>query len=124
MQEDLWATITGTEIKMQLEGEHDRNNLERGKTDEDLIQPIRKSSWKRVESTEVMKCHGVESKLQKRKLADIDYDDYNTEESRDDATKKRCDGKDLINEVETNLSVDNPTQNRSAAAKRQADRTQ
>ncbi|PPD79667.1 hypothetical protein GOBAR_DD23405 [Gossypium barbadense] len=44
VQEDSWATITGTETRMQQEGEHDRNKSERSKIDEELIKPVRKSS--------------------------------------------------------------------------------
>ncbi|PPD66772.1 hypothetical protein GOBAR_DD36352 [Gossypium barbadense] len=104
LQKEVWAIITGTEIRKQLEGEQDRNISGKDKTDEELLQPIKKSSWMRVKPLEPMECHGVESKLQKRKLTDVDYDDYITEESRDKATKrKRCEGKKLLHEVETNM---------------------
>ncbi|MBA0876616.1 hypothetical protein Goshw_016057 [Gossypium schwendimanii] len=125
VQEDSWVTITEKETGTQKEGEINGNNSARGKTEEDLIKPVRKISWKTGESVGVMKYHEAESKLQKRKLTEIEYDDYNTKETREDAAKKRrCDGQTLINEAETNLLIENPTQNRSAAAKRQADRTQ
>ncbi|MFQ6622534.1 hypothetical protein Gotur_003108, partial [Gossypium turneri] len=38
---------------------------------EELLQPIKKSSWRRLKPSEPMECHGAESKLQKRKLTDI-----------------------------------------------------
>ncbi|MBA0703164.1 hypothetical protein Goari_022513 [Gossypium aridum] len=93
VQEDSWLTATGTGIKMQKEGEIDEKKTERSKTDEDILKPI-------------------------------DYNDYGAEETQEDVSKRmRYGGQDLINEAETNFSVDNPNQNRSAAAKRQADRT-
>ncbi|MBA0635861.1 hypothetical protein Godav_029537, partial [Gossypium davidsonii] len=83
-----------------------------------------KANWKRIEPMGVMRHHEAESKLQKRKLAEIIYDDYGIKETREDITKRmRYGGQDLINEAETN-SIENPNQNRSAATKRQADLTQ
>ncbi|MFQ6668327.1 hypothetical protein Gotur_034011 [Gossypium turneri] len=66
VQEDSWLTATGTGIKMQNEGEIDEKKTERSKTDEDILKPVRKSSWKRIELAGVMKYYGAESKLQKK----------------------------------------------------------
>ncbi|KAK8261679.1 hypothetical protein V6Z11_D13G204700 [Gossypium hirsutum] len=63
LQKEVWAIITGTEIRKQLEGEQDRNISGKDKTDEELLQPIKKSNWRRVKPLEPMECHGVESKL-------------------------------------------------------------
>ncbi|PPD90934.1 hypothetical protein GOBAR_DD12137 [Gossypium barbadense] len=68
VQEDSWLTATGTGIKMQKEGEIDEKNRERSKTDEDILKPVKKSSWKRIEPAGVIKYYRAESKLQKRKL--------------------------------------------------------
>ncbi|MBA0878137.1 hypothetical protein Goshw_017310 [Gossypium schwendimanii] len=87
VQEDSWLTATETGIKMQKEGEIDEKKTERSKTDEDILKPVRKSSWKKIELA-VMKYYGAESKLQKKKLAEIEYDDYGTEETREDAAKR------------------------------------
>ncbi|KAA3476756.1 hypothetical protein EPI10_010704 [Gossypium australe] len=84
-----------------------------------------KSSWKRIGSAKVINDYGEESKLRKRKLTDIEADDCGIEELREDIAKRmRYGGQDFKNESGTNLSVENPNQNRSAAAKRQADRMQ
>ncbi|PPD95913.1 hypothetical protein GOBAR_DD07058 [Gossypium barbadense] len=121
VQEDSWLTATGTGIKMQKEGEIDEKKTERSKTNEDILKPVRKSSWKRIELAGVMKYYGAESKLQKKKLAEIEYDDYGIEETREDAAKRmRYGGQDLINEAETNLLINfdgayNESQNRSAS---------
>ncbi|MBA0754055.1 hypothetical protein Gogos_020329, partial [Gossypium gossypioides] len=118
VQKDSWLTATGTGIKMQQEGEIDEKKIERSKTDEYILKPVRKSNWKRIKPAGVMKYYGAESKLQKMKLVEIEYDDYGTEEIREDVAKRmRYDRQDLINKAETNLSVGNPNQNRSAAAK-------
>ncbi|PPD99600.1 hypothetical protein GOBAR_DD03365 [Gossypium barbadense] len=63
LQKEVWATITETEGREPMEGEQDRNNSEENKTDEELLQPIKKSSWRRVKPSEPMECHGAESKL-------------------------------------------------------------
>ncbi|MBA0700539.1 hypothetical protein Goari_027022 [Gossypium aridum] len=63
VQEDSWVTITENETGKQKEGEIKRNNSARGKTEEDLIKPVGKISWKIVESVGVMKYHEAESKL-------------------------------------------------------------
>ncbi|PPD96116.1 hypothetical protein GOBAR_DD06853 [Gossypium barbadense] len=63
LQKEVWTTITETEGREPMEGEQDRNNSEENKTDEELLQPIKKSSWRRVKPSEPMECHGAESKL-------------------------------------------------------------
>ncbi|PPD89404.1 hypothetical protein GOBAR_DD13655 [Gossypium barbadense] len=63
VQEDSWLTATGTGIKMQKEGEIDEKKTERSKTDEAILKLVRKSSWKRIEPTGLMKYYGAESKL-------------------------------------------------------------
>ncbi|MBA0670335.1 hypothetical protein Goklo_024002 [Gossypium klotzschianum] len=123
LQKDVWATIAETERREPMEGEQDRINSKENKTDEELLQPIKKSSWRRLKPSEPMECHDAESKLQKRKLADIVKS--NTEEARGETIKrKRLEGEELIHEVEINMPVENLNQYRSAAARRQADRMQ
>ncbi|MFQ6655474.1 hypothetical protein Gotur_026010 [Gossypium turneri] len=125
VQDDSRLTVAEKVIKMQKEGEIVGKKTGRNNTDEDMLKPIRKSSWKRIESAKVMKYYGAESKPKKRKLAEIEDDDYGIEEIREDAAKRmRHDGQDLISKAETNLSVENPNQNRPAATKRQANQTQ
>ncbi|MBA0880339.1 hypothetical protein Goshw_004512 [Gossypium schwendimanii] len=93
VQEDSWVKITAQETKTQNMCEVDGNKSERGRTVEDSVKPARKSSWKRAEPAEVMNYHGTESKLQKRKLTEIEYADYNIKETREGADKRRqCDG--------------------------------
>ncbi|MBA0729945.1 hypothetical protein Golax_020301 [Gossypium laxum] len=124
-QEDSWVTTLGAGIEIQKEGEINEEKIENSKADEDILKPVRKASWRRIEPMGVMRHYEVESKLQKMKLAEILYDDYGTKETREDTTKRmRYDGQDLINEVETSSLTEVPNQNKLAAAKRQADRTQ
>ncbi|MFQ6655475.1 hypothetical protein Gotur_026010, partial [Gossypium turneri] len=71
VQDDSRLTVAEKVIKMQKEGEIVGKKTGRNNTDEDMLKPIRKSSWKRIESAKVMKYYGAESKPKKRKLAEI-----------------------------------------------------
>ncbi|MBA0633718.1 hypothetical protein Godav_025597 [Gossypium davidsonii] len=124
-QEDSWVTTLGAGIEIQKEGEINEEKTENNKVDKDILKPVRKASWRRIEPMGVMRHYEAESKLQKRKLAKILYDDFGTKETREDTTKRiRYDGQDLINKAETSSLTEVPNQNKSAAAKKQGDRTQ
>ncbi|MBA0877085.1 hypothetical protein Goshw_022817 [Gossypium schwendimanii] len=124
-EEDLETVMEEAGIEIQKEGEINEEKIENSKADEDILKPVRKASWRRIEPMGVMRHYEAESKLQKRKLTEILYDDYGTKETREDTTKRmRYDGQDIINEVETSSLTEVPNQNKSVAAKRQADQTQ
>ncbi|KAH1082921.1 hypothetical protein J1N35_022682 [Gossypium stocksii] len=60
----------------------DKNATGRNYKKEDLLKPTRKSSWKRFDSMKGINCYDEESKLGKRKLAEIEFDDNATETLR------------------------------------------
>ncbi|KAK5774958.1 hypothetical protein PVK06_042822 [Gossypium arboreum] len=101
VQDDSRLIAAEKMIKIQKEGEIVEKEIERNNTDEDILKPIRKSSWKRIESTKEMKYYGAERKLKKRKSAEFE-DDYGIEEIWEVAAKRmRYDGQDLIREEGT-----------------------
>ncbi|MBA0881534.1 hypothetical protein Goshw_025530 [Gossypium schwendimanii] len=107
VQEDSWLTTIGARIEIQKEEGINEEKTVNSKVD--IHKSVRKASWKRIEPMGVMRHHETESKLQKKKLKEIIYDDYGTRETREDITKKmRYGGQDLINEAETNSLIENP----------------
>ncbi|MBA0876499.1 hypothetical protein Goshw_005146 [Gossypium schwendimanii] len=61
LQKEVRATVTEIEKRESMEGEKDRNNSEEIKTDGKLLQPIKKSSWRRLKPSEPMECHDAEN---------------------------------------------------------------
>ncbi|KAK5803910.1 hypothetical protein PVK06_031559 [Gossypium arboreum] len=88
VQDDSRLTLTEKVIKIQKEREIIEKETRRNKTNEDMLKPTRKSSCKRIESAKVMKYYGAESKLKKRKSAEIEDDDYGIDEIQEDAAKR------------------------------------
>ncbi|MFQ6628759.1 hypothetical protein Gotur_007606, partial [Gossypium turneri] len=68
-----------------------RSEANEGKTENknaNILKSVRKASWKRIEPIGVMRHYESESKLQKRKLAEIVQDDYGAKETWEDVTKR------------------------------------
>ncbi|KAK5839389.1 hypothetical protein PVK06_008168 [Gossypium arboreum] len=84
-----------------------RNNY----TIEDMLKPIRKSSWKRIESTKERSTSKEKSKLRKRKSAEVEVGDCGIEGIWEDTTKKmRYGGQVLENDAGIYLLVENSNQ--------------
>ncbi|MBA0881790.1 hypothetical protein Goshw_002636 [Gossypium schwendimanii] len=124
-KEDSWGTTVGAEMEIKKKGEINEEKIKNSKVGEDTLKLVRRVSWRRLESRGGMRHYEAESIIQKRKLAGFLYDDYGTEQTWEGTTKRmRQDGKNLINEGEISSLTEDSNQNRSVAAKRQADRMQ
>ncbi|MBA0735211.1 hypothetical protein Gogos_019075, partial [Gossypium gossypioides] len=107
VQKDAGLTTIGADLEIQKEGEANEGKTENRNAN--TLKTTRKASWKRIEPMGVMRHYEAESKLQKRKLAEIVQDDYDAKETREDTTKRmRYGGQDLTNETEINLLTEQP----------------
>ncbi|MBA0633935.1 hypothetical protein Godav_029079 [Gossypium davidsonii] len=68
VQDGAWLTTTEADLEIQQEEGINEGNSENNNAN--ILNSVRKASWKRMKSMGVMRNHEIDRKLQKRKLAE------------------------------------------------------
>ncbi|MBA0696429.1 hypothetical protein Goari_002980, partial [Gossypium aridum] len=100
--------LTTTEVDLDIQKEEGINEGKIENNNANILNSVRKVSWKRMKSMGVMRNNEIDSKLQKRKLAEIAQDDYGARETQEETPKRARHGGQAVKRLRFLLKQNNP----------------